>query len=106
MLLYNGVRISEFSDLRKKKVHLDKQHFDMISSKTENDIRKVPIIDKILPFYTAWFETNLTCAYLIHTEDGRHFKYRNYYNNYFHPLMAQFKIDRTPTVVNTHVFLY
>lgn len=36
------------------------------------------------------------CEYLIHTEDGKHFKYRNYYDSYFQPLMEQLKIDRTP----------
>lgn len=96
MLLYNGVRISEFLDLKKENVHLDEQYFDVISSKTENGIRKVPIADKVLPFYKAWFEANPECDYLIHTEDGKHFKYRNYYDSYFHPLMEQLKIDRTP----------
>ena len=46
MLLYNGVRISEFLNLKKENVHLDEQYFDVISSKTENGIRKVPIADK------------------------------------------------------------
>ena len=49
MLLYNGVRISEFLNLKKENVHLDEQYFDVISSKTENGIRKVPIADKLLP---------------------------------------------------------
>ena len=75
MLLYNGVRISELLDLKKEHVHLDEQYFDVISSKTENGIRKVPIADK---------------------EDGKHFTYRNYYDSYFHPLMEQLKINRTP----------
>lgn len=34
MLLYNGVRISEFLNLKKENVHLDEQYFDVISSKT------------------------------------------------------------------------
>lgn len=41
MLLYNGIRISEFLDLKKQNVHLAEQYFDVISSKTENGIRKV-----------------------------------------------------------------
>ena len=83
-------------DLKKENVHLDEQYFDVISSKTENGIRKVPIADKVLPYYKAWFEDNSEYEYLIHTPDGKHFKYRNYYNSYFHPLMEQLKIDRTP----------
>ena len=68
----------------------------MISSKTENGIRKVPIADKVITFYKAWFEDNPECEYLIHTLDGKHFQYRNYYDSYFHPLMEHLKIDRTP----------
>ena len=49
MLLYNGTRISEFLSLKKENVYLDKQYFDVIESKTENGIRKVPIADKLLP---------------------------------------------------------
>lgn len=83
-------------DLKKEHVHLDEQYFDVISSKTENGIRKVPIADKVLPFYKSWYESNHDCAYLLHTEDGKHFTYRNYYDSYFHPLMEQLKINRTP----------
>ena len=43
MLLYNGCRISEFLDLKKENVHLEEQYFDVIASKTENGLRKVPI---------------------------------------------------------------
>ena len=76
MLLYNGVRISELLDLKKEHVHLDEQYFDVISSKTENGIRKVPIADKVLPFYKSWYASCPDCEYLLHTEDGKHFTYR------------------------------
>jgi len=96
MLLYNGTRISEFLDLKKENVHLAEQYFDVIDSKTENGIRKVPIADKVLPFYKAWYEDSFDCEYLLHTDDGKHFKYRNYYDSYFNPLMENLKINRTP----------
>lgn len=57
MLLYNGTRISEFLSLKKVNVHLDEQYFDVIDSKTENGIRKVPIADKLLPFYRNWYNS-------------------------------------------------
>lgn len=68
----------------------------MISSKTENGIRKVPSAYKVLPFYQNWYTTDSSCDYLLHTEDGIHFKYRNYYDSYFRPLMEQLGIKRTP----------
>lgn len=64
MLIYNGCRISEFLDLKKENVHLEEQYFDVIASKTENGLRKVPIADKVLPFYKAWYEGS-QCEYLL-----------------------------------------
>lgn len=96
MLLYSGVRISEMLDLKKENVHLNEQYFDVICSKTENGIRKVPIADKVLPYYKAWYESCPECEYLLHTEAGKHFEYRNYYDSYFKPLMEQLGINRTP----------
>lgn len=56
------------------------------------------------PFYKAWFEDNPEYDYLIHTPDGKHFQYKNYYDSYFHPLMEQPKIDHTPHCCRPHVF--
>ena len=95
MLIYNGCRISEFLDLKKEDVHLDEQYFDVIASKTENGLRKVPIADKLLPFYKAWFDGS-ACEYLLHTPDQKHFDYRNYYDSYFIPLMEQLGFDHKP----------
>ena len=95
MLIYNGCRISEFLDLKKEDVHLDEQYFDVIASKTENGLRKVPIADKLLPFYKAWFDGS-ECEYLLHTLDQKHFDYRNYFDSYFTPLMEQLGFDHTP----------
>lgn len=95
MLIYTGVRISELLDLKKENVHLDKQYFDILISKTENGIRKVPIADKVLPFFEAWYH-DTDSEYLLHTEDGSHFKYRNYYDSYFLPLMENLGLTQTP----------
>ena len=96
MLIYSGVRVSEMLDLKKENVHLDEQYSDVISSKTDNGIRKVPIPDKLLDYYKDWYESNPECEYLLHTEDVKHFQYRNYYDSYFKPLMEQLNINRTP----------
>lgn len=96
MLIYNGVRISEFLDLKKEDVHLDEQYFNVRESKTENGIRKVPIADKVLSFYKTWFDSCPECGYLLHTEDGKPFKYRNYYDSYFMPLMENLGMSHTP----------
>ncbi|MCD7859300.1 MAG: site-specific integrase [Firmicutes bacterium] len=95
MLIYSGCRISELLDLKKADVHLEEQYFDVISSKTENGIRKVPIADKVLPFYQAWYE-NSACEYLLHTPEQKHFAYRNYYDSYWTPLMEQLGFAHKP----------
>jgi len=45
--------------------------------------------------YRAWDESCPECEYLLHTEDGKHFEYRNYYDSYFKPLMEQLNINCT-----------
>ena len=94
MLIYSGVRISEMLDLLKSDVYLDEQYFDVIDSKTENGTRKVPIADKVLPFFKAWYD-DTDSEYLLHTENGEQFKYRNYYDSYFIPLMVNLGFDKT-----------
>lgn len=95
MLIYNGCRISEFLDLKKENINLEEQYFDVVSSKTENGIRRVPIADKVLPYYKAWCESS-DCEYLIHTPDHKHFEYRNYYDSYWTPLMESLGFEHKP----------
>ena len=95
MLIYNGCRISELLNVKKADVHLDEQYFDVVKSKTENGIRKVPIADKVLPFYRAWYEGS-ECDRLLHTPDQEPFDYRNYYDSYWTPLMEQIGFEHKP----------
>ena len=64
MLIYSGCRISELLDLKKEHVNLDEKCFDVIASKTEAGVRKVPINEKILPFFQEWMTKN-DCEYLL-----------------------------------------
>lgn len=95
MLIYNGCRISEFLDLKKENINLEEQYFDVVSSKTENGIRRVPIADKMLPFYKEWYESS-DCEYLLHTPEHKHFDYRNYYDSYWTPLMKNLGFEHKP----------
>ncbi len=95
MLIYSGVRISEMLNLKREDVNLNEQYFDVKLSKTENGIRRVPIADKVLPFFTNWYNDGES-EYLLHTENGNKFDYRNYYDSYFTPLMVNLNMDHTP----------
>lgn len=90
-----GYTISELLDLKKENVHLEEQYFNVIVSKTDNVIRKVPIADKVLPHsikngtnriqivnicFIQKLESTLSIGIIMTV----------------HPLMEQLKIDRTP----------
>lgn len=53
-------------------------------------------VRKLLPYYKDWYNSCPDCEYLLHTEDGKRFLYRNYYDSYWTPLVEQIGIDRTP----------
>ena len=86
MLIYTGLRIGEFLDLKKSEVNMEERWFKVLESKTDAGIRTVPIADKILPFFEYWMNKN-DCEYLVSTPDGKHFVYRNYYDSYWKPLI-------------------
>ncbi|MFC4355347.1 tyrosine-type recombinase/integrase [Chryseomicrobium palamuruense] len=95
ILIYTGLRISELLDLKKEHVYLDERSFDVVDSKTEAGIRKVPIAQKIYDYFVYWMNKN-DCDYLISTPDGEHFKYRNYYDSYWKPFMEEMKMNHRP----------
>lgn len=72
LLCYTGVRIMELLNLKCENIHLPERYFDVVESKTEAGIRKVPICDKILPIFEEFFGDE----YLIHTERTHHFTYQ------------------------------
>lgn len=95
MLIYSGVRISELLDLKKENVYLDERYFDVIESKTDSGIRKVPISKKVLPFFQAWMNKN-DCEYVLSTPEGEHFLYRNYYDSYWKLFMKEMNMNHRP----------
>lgn len=95
MLIYSGVRISELLELKKENVNLTEQWFDVTASKTKAGVRKVPIHNKVLPFFERWLSKN-DCTHLISTPEGQSFSYSNYYDSYWKPLMQQVGQDHRP----------
>ncbi len=94
MLIYSGVRVSELLDLKRENVHIDEHYFNVVESKTENGIRIVPIADKTYPFFRKWYDDG--CEYLLHTPEGAHFDYRNYYDSYWMPVMELIGCSHKP----------
>jgi integrase len=96
MLLYNSCRIGGLLDLKEDNCRLKEQYFDVISSKTENGIRKIPIPDKLLPFYQGWYDRHLEYEYLLIIPGGKHFLYRNYKDSYYTTIMEHIGIKWSP----------
>lgn len=94
ILIYTGVRISELLNLKKEDIHLDEQYFMVKESKTVDGIRRVPIADKVLPFFKFWMSNN--CEYLICNRSGRHMIYDVFRDQYWDPIMARYGFDHTP----------
>ena len=94
MLIYSGVRVSELLDLKRENVHLNEHYFNIVESKTDSGIRIVPIADKVYPFFKKWYDDG--CEYLLHTPDGKHFIYRNYYDSYWTPVMKLINCSHKP----------
>lgn len=95
MLIYSGCRIGEFLDLKKENVKLEEKWFDVISSKTKSGIRRVPIANKVFPYFEYWMNKN-DCKHLLSTPDAKHFKYRNYKDSYWTPLIEQMNMNHRP----------
>lgn len=95
MLIYTGCRISELLALKKEDINLQEKWFDIKKSKTAAGVRRVPIADKVLPFFEFWYTLN-GCKYLISTPEGKPFEYRNYYDSYWKPLVEQLNMKHRP----------
>jgi len=95
MLIYTGCRIGELLDLKKENVNLEERYFKIVASKTAAGIRTAPISEKVHPFFEYWYNLN-DCEYLLSTPEGEHFKYRNYYDSYWSPLIETLGMKHRP----------
>lgn len=86
ILIYSGLRINELLNLKIEDIEIDNQVFFVRKSKTESGIRKVPIADKVLPFWKEFIDKS-KCEYAITTVEGERFQYSNFAKRYYTPLM-------------------
>ena len=89
MLIYSGLRISRFLNLKKVNCHLEDRYINVVASKTDNGIRKVPIADKTIDYW-RYFYDKPDSEYLV-SMDGRDFSKAKgqtaYRNTYWNPFM-------------------
>ena len=76
-------------------MNLEERYFKIVASKTAAGIRTAPISEKVYPFFEYWCNLN-DCEYLLSTPEGEHFKYRNYYDSYWSPLIETLGMKHRP----------
>lgn len=95
MLIYSGVRPGELFNLKKKNVNLEEKSFNIEKGKNTNASRKVPIGDKVLPFYINWMEKS-DSEYLITQLNGKKIQFNTnhaqYTETYWKPLLTDMGI--------------
>ncbi len=94
MLIYTGVRPGELFAVKSDSVNLDEQSFYIDKGKNNNAVRKVPIHNKILPFFKHWKDKNTD--YLITQLNGKPIlfatNHQQYTDTYWYPLLADMGI--------------
>lgn len=94
MLIYTGVRPGELFELKSENVDMNEKSFRIIKGKTINAARKVPIPDKVLPFFNHWLSKNT--EYLITQLNGEKIKFdtnhQQYTETYWYPLLINMGI--------------
>lgn len=95
MLIYSGVRPGELFNLKKENVNLEGKSFYIVKGKNDNAERKVPIHDRVLPFYEHWMKKPNT-EYLITQLNGCGIRFdtnhSQYTESYWKPLLSDMGI--------------
>lgn len=93
-LIYTGLRISEFYNLRKADVNIEERFFQVTESKTVSGIREVPIADKILPIVQDQMQTD--GEFLFSNTQGNRFTDRVFRSHHWEPMMQDLGLDHLP----------
>lgn len=90
LLIYSGVRVNELLTLKKDYVYLEKRYFRILSSKTSNGIRIVPIAEKVVPIWQRFLASS--SDYAVCTPKGTPVIYRTY-RDYFQKEMSRLHME-------------
>lgn len=94
MLIYTGVRPGELFNTKKENVNLQERYFYIEKGKNQNAVRKVPIPDKVFPFFQNWMQKD--SEYIVCQLNGKGFRFDTnhgqYTDSYWKPLLLDMGI--------------
>lgn len=94
MLIYSGVRPGELFSVKRERVDLNERSFRIDKGKNNNAIRKIPIHDRVYPFFVHWY--NKHNEYLITQLNGKNFRFDTnhgqYTETYWKPVLEEMGI--------------
>lgn len=94
MLIYSGVRPGELFAVKRERVNLDEQSFWIDKGKNNNAIRKIPIHERVYPFFVHWY--NKGNEYLVTQLNGKNFRFDTnhgqYTESYWKPVLEEMGI--------------
>lgn len=94
MMIYSGIRIGEICILKKSAVHLEERYFEIPRFKTDAGGRKVPIAEKVVPFWAHWMSK--PGEYLLQKPDGGKMDTHTFRELYFCGKLEQIEMDHLP----------
>lgn len=106
ILIYTGVRINELLNLKTENIHIEKEFFEVVDSKTNAGVRKVPIHKKIKKMFYHWLDYNtpylISINKLIKKGEYKRSKmtYRNYRDSYFDQIIKKLNLNEELTPHN------
>jgi integrase len=94
MMIYSGARPGEFLDVKKKYVNMEEGYFIITEGKNDNAKRRVPIHNRMIPFYENWMQKK--GDHLITKHNGEKFNlktgHRQFIDSYWKPILTDIGI--------------
>lgn len=94
ILIYTGIRIGEFMNLKSEDVSIAERYFYVRQSKTESGIRQVPIAEKVVPFFEYWLNKNN--EYIFTNTIGKKLIDRTFRDSYWSQVMDFLGMEHKP----------
>lgn len=94
IMIYTGLRASEFLEIENKNIHFDEQYV-VCGKKTDAGINRiVPIHDAVLPFFKRYYKEGN--RYLFPNTKGNAYYYTLFRNTVWKNLMSELNMNHTP----------